>query len=828
MNMKKVLVGYISDGKADGINSYVRNFCAGLKNQDVQVDFLTRSEDVSLSNLGFDSGKVHLVSRNRHPFKQLMEMKKIIKENPYDVAYFNISESYNCVGIIAAKLFKVKKIVVHSHSSGVEKESKLKGLISKLINSICKSVIVACADTRLACSKKAAEWLYTRNTVIDGDYKIIYNTVDHEKFKFDESIREKIRKEYELEDKFVIGHVGRFCYPKNHRYLIDVFKNVQQKKENAVLMCVGDGPDYENVKQYAEEQGVSDKIIFLGAVTNVSEILQAFDVFLLPSRFEGLPIVAVEAQFSGLPCVLSSNIDDNVVIAENTSLIPVGENDKEIWAETVLKCNSRENKLLKNADNYKLAQQKEQFISIACKESTADNNTLILDMSVKILLGIHYLLNITCLMNGFTWILPLAFLGMLGIVLFNIKNVKAISKDHMVRLLFAFMLSYGLTFILSTNYNVGSSIKIAIWLVVNFAFVFGFNKLKTRNQMIFEIDSVAKIFVLVCSILNVYNLMLLIRNVTKIVESFDGQPLLFGVAPWGRFYGNHYDPNYASVCFGCAIIMALYLMRKSRKLSGKILYGISIFLQSVYIIFAQSRTSRVAFLIGIVLYTLFMAARKQKKIIGIRSISGMVLVVCFVLVIPNATINAYNEIKMYTASSSGQNQDDEDDIDDEEEFIIIGREDVDSSDISNRRFDIWKSGIEISKSNIVDGIGFANIKPYALDKFPDTYLVNNDYKQFDAFHNMFMDVLVSQGILGIVIVFAIICYFAFKILSQIKRLFIEDENADTTIMLTSCLAIVLASSMFLSAIFYINNVCTYIFWLLLGYLYYFVKKKKAE
>ena len=101
--MRKVLVGYISEGKADGINSYIKNFYQGIKEDDVQVDFLTRYNDINLSDLDIDDGKVYRVSRNRNPIKQIKEMKKIIGENQYDVAYFNISESYNCIGVIAAK-----------------------------------------------------------------------------------------------------------------------------------------------------------------------------------------------------------------------------------------------------------------------------------------------------------------------------------------------------------------------------------------------------------------------------------------------------------------------------------------------------------------------------------------------------------------------------------------------------------------------------------------------------------------------------------------------------------------------------------------------------
>ena len=111
---------------------------------------------------------------------------------------------------------------------------------------------------------------------------------------------------------------------------------------------------------------------------------------------------------------------------------------------------------------------------------------------------------------------------------------------------------------------------------------------------------------------------------------------------------------------------------------------------------------------------------------------------------------------------------------------------------------------------------------------PDTYIVSNDYKKFNAFHNMFVDVLVSQGIIGIGIVAAIAIFFAVQVIRKRKELFLEGKNADTVGMLFSCILMLLVSSLFLSEIFYVNNVCTYIFWLLLGYLYYFLKKAKKS
>lgn len=359
----KVLVGYVEDGVSGGIDKYLLNFLNSIDTKKYQIDFITKNYNKKMYEL-LKEKKCNLfeVSHNRNPIKQYKEMKKIIENGKYGVAYFNISETYNCIGIIAAKLLGVKKIVVHSHSSGSDKESNLKRKIAEILNAICKPIVHICSNQKIACSKKAAQWLYIKSVVKRENYSIVYNAINIEKFKINEEIRNRVRKTNQLEDKFVIGHVGRFAYQKNHEFLLEVFKEVIKEKKNAVLVCIGDGENFETVKKYAKELELIDNIIFTGNVNNVNEYMQAFDIFILPSRFEGLPIVGVEAQLSGLPCLFSKNISEEVLIAKNSKLLDI--TNIELWKNEILEVKQRKNELLPIAEKYNIEKQKEQFIEI--------------------------------------------------------------------------------------------------------------------------------------------------------------------------------------------------------------------------------------------------------------------------------------------------------------------------------------------------------------------------------------------------------------------------------------------------------------------------------
>jgi len=186
------------------------------------------------------------------------------------------------------------------------------------------------------CSKEACEFLFGERCFNDNRVRIINNGIETENFVFNEEIRVKMREELGIKDStIVVGHVGRFSYPKNHDFLIDIFKKVNEKNRNTLLLLVGDGNLREAIERKVEYLGLSNRVIFAGIRSDVADVLQAMDIFVFPSLYEGLPVTLVEAQASGLPCVISDNITKQVQI---TDLIhPVSlERSPEYWSKKIL------------------------------------------------------------------------------------------------------------------------------------------------------------------------------------------------------------------------------------------------------------------------------------------------------------------------------------------------------------------------------------------------------------------------------------------------------------------------------------------------------------
>lgn len=360
--MKKILIGYLIDGKKSGIDKYLLNVINIIIQYDVKIDCLTNKNDLELKNSLKNMG-INLINipTLKHPIKQYKVMNEIMKQNNYDEVYFNISEAFNCIGILAASNSHVERIIVHSHSSGVDANKTYIRNIRKFVHNIAKKIILRKATVLCACSDTAAMWMYSKiNNVL-----IINNAIDLQKFKFNEEAREKKRKEINVEDKIVVGHVGAFSYQKNSEYLVNLAFELKKINANYVILSIGNGDNLEKVKRKAKEYDVEDTIIFLGVRDDVNELLSAMDVFVLPSRFEGLPIAAIEAQAAGLPIVLSDTISRKSKIVDDCIFLSIKKPASD-WAKVIDKySNVKKQKLdSKRVEEYDLSIQKKQILDI--------------------------------------------------------------------------------------------------------------------------------------------------------------------------------------------------------------------------------------------------------------------------------------------------------------------------------------------------------------------------------------------------------------------------------------------------------------------------------
>ena len=213
--------------------------------------------------------------------------------------------------LFAAWMAEVPVRILHNHSTSSPGETK-----RNIMKAVLRPLAKLFANHYFACSKLAADWMYGKKLVDEGKVTIIHNAIDPDKFAFNPEKRKILRKELGLEGKFVIGHVGRFMFQKNHEFLIDLFAEVVKENPEARLILIGDGPLKEHIQQKVKNLGLSEKVQFLGIRNDVADLYNAMDLFLLPSHYEGLPVVGVEAQANGLPMIVSDRVTKEMKVTD--------------------------------------------------------------------------------------------------------------------------------------------------------------------------------------------------------------------------------------------------------------------------------------------------------------------------------------------------------------------------------------------------------------------------------------------------------------------------------------------------------------------------------
>ena len=350
------------DGWAGGIDKYLLNFYNTVKDE-YSIDFLTNKKDNRLETfLASNNSRLFEIASLMHPIRQYKQAKELISKNNYDAVYVNISTA------LAFPLLKAGHdcgvdVIVHSHSSGYDCENASKRKIFTFLHYICKGLICKYANRFFACSDKAAEWMFNKKINKNKSYKIIYNAIDTAKYNFNPALRSEIRKELGIDDGFVIGNVGNICYQKNHDFLIDVFYKLLKEEPNSYLVIIGDGVLMPQIKQKIAKYGIGDRVKLLGRVDASRGYMNAFDVFALPSNFEGLGIVYIEAQHAKVPCVASDKVPQIAKISNKLSFV---ELQTQKWVDEILayKDTKKDDFVFENIEAYDLSKQKEELLSI--------------------------------------------------------------------------------------------------------------------------------------------------------------------------------------------------------------------------------------------------------------------------------------------------------------------------------------------------------------------------------------------------------------------------------------------------------------------------------
>lgn len=331
----RVLVNGISNSYG-GVESIFYSLLQ-CDNPNVQLDFISNACNEDLIEMFSKSGsKVYLLPKFReNPKDYVKTLKKIFRENRYDIYHVNLTKYRMPIDVVIARKAGVS-VVLHSHSTQIYKTgNKLKNSFRRMEFLAFKRVFIANSDLRIACSEKAGEFLFSGT-----EYEILYNGVSYERYAFDENSRRKIRTELKCNDKIkLIGHIGRFSDEKNQEFIIEFLKKICDESPDYMLLLVGEGVRFDQVKEKVKKYGLDKKVIFLGYRKDIPDLLSAMDLFVLPSKHEAFPLSLIEAQVNGLDCVVSDVITHEIDMFGITRL-PL--NNAEMWKRTILSYNTSE------------------------------------------------------------------------------------------------------------------------------------------------------------------------------------------------------------------------------------------------------------------------------------------------------------------------------------------------------------------------------------------------------------------------------------------------------------------------------------------------------
>ena len=280
----------------------------------------------------------------------LKNLKKLIKENSYSIIHAHTM--FNCGWVMLVGWYMdVPCRIAHSHS--IKRADCRYGTRRKLYQLIMRQLIRTFGTEFIGCGRAAGEWLFGKS-FFEKRGRILYNGIDTSKFLFSFDTRMQVREKLDLQDKFVIGHVGHFAKVKNQKFLIELMPEVLKKRADAILLLLGDGELKDRLWKYCKKIGIEDHVLMTGNVSNVADYLCAMDVFVFPSLYEGMPLSVIEVQCNGLPCIISDAVPEDVFLTD--LIIPIGLNEpKQRWIDEIY-LTSR-----KNEESYGDAMMRSEF-----------------------------------------------------------------------------------------------------------------------------------------------------------------------------------------------------------------------------------------------------------------------------------------------------------------------------------------------------------------------------------------------------------------------------------------------------------------------------------
>lgn len=317
----------VTDMRYGGLETMIMNYYREIDRKKVQFDFLEHRQgrtdyDCEIEKLG---GKIYrFPPLNPFGIAYKHKLSCFFKEHSeYQIIHVH-QDCLSSVILKVAKKYGVKVRIAHSHSNNQDKNLKY------LIKMYYKRQIPKYATHLFSCSEEAGYWMFG-----NAEFSVLHNAIDAEKYAYSVGKRERMRTDLEIKDTtLVIGHVGRFSYPKNHMYLLEIFKKISEQTD-AVLLLVGDGKLRLDIEDKINQLQIKNKVILTGVRNDVAELMQSMDVFVLPSKYEGLGIVVIEAQAAGLPCIVSDKVSEECKKTKLVYQLSLSE-EPEVWAKKII------------------------------------------------------------------------------------------------------------------------------------------------------------------------------------------------------------------------------------------------------------------------------------------------------------------------------------------------------------------------------------------------------------------------------------------------------------------------------------------------------------
>lgn len=317
----------MTDMNYGGVEMVVMNYYRHIDRTKVQFDFFALEGSAvpqreEIERLG---GRVYIVPKYTHLSAYEKEIIRLFRQNQYKIVHSHMN-TLSVFSLWGAKKAGIPNRIAHNHSTAGKGETK-KNIIKYALRPFAKIY-----PTKLcACSQYAGEWLYGKN----AEFQVFNNAIDLSRYSYDPQKAAAARKELGLEDKLVVGHIGRFCYQKNHDFLIDIFNEIHKQRQEAVLLLIGEGELEQDIRNKVKKLGLTDSVRFMGKQKDTSEFYQAMDCFVLPSRYEGLGVVAIEAQACSVPVICSTAVPKDAKITSSVKFIGLDESSSN-WADCVL------------------------------------------------------------------------------------------------------------------------------------------------------------------------------------------------------------------------------------------------------------------------------------------------------------------------------------------------------------------------------------------------------------------------------------------------------------------------------------------------------------